>query len=183
MILIALLVASTAAPDVPAIGRIFNLRVGVDTIEMMERRLGKGEPFTGGHPHGGRSWIDPRTGWTISAAGFEYSPDRGRIIDSGVSLESDSYFGGPDAKKADYGVYSRFKPGMSRAQVKKALAGLHGEWVGDAFCQAGNADVRHATNPYVDHLQTWLATFEYGDDGNPGPYSAKGLHKIMLAAK
>jgi hypothetical protein len=174
MLPLLLALAFHPSVDVPPIGHIFGLRVGVDTIEQLEHRLGPGFKYTGGHPRGGRAWRDPRTHWEISADGFEYQFGGGRLLES-MSLDWDAWEEKlPRAKKATYGVYAKIKPGMSRDQVHGALKGLQGTWSKDDFMQRGYADVHHATNSYVVHLRAWGATFSYGE---------QGLERVTFIAK
>ncbi len=68
---------------IPEFARIAGVRVSVDTMRKLERRLGKGLAVTGGHPHGARLWHPKGTGWLIHADGFDYPEDnfrRGAVI-------------------------------------------------------------------------------------------------------
>lgn len=69
-------------PNVPSIARIAGFTVGVSSIEAMERRLGPGYAYTGGHPQGAREWVSRQTGWVIDADGFNYLLDGRRVVET-----------------------------------------------------------------------------------------------------
>lgn len=154
-----------APPHVPPIGRIFGVRNHVDTIEMLERRIGPGKPFTGGHPLGGRSWQDPTQGWLISTDGFEYAPTgKGRYIE-GVQLSAmEGASKLPTIRRRKYGSLDSVRPGMSREQVKRALKSQVGFWKGNAFFQRGQARITHGSNPEVENFHRWIADFSFTND-------------------
>lgn len=95
----ALIVAALARAQVPAavgsanaipeMARIMGIRVGFDTMERLERILGPGLPYTGGHPRGARQWRSKQTGWYINADGFDYN-GVGRVADQ-VSISRQGF--------------------------------------------------------------------------------------------
>jgi hypothetical protein len=155
---------AAAVVIVPQIGRVFGLRIGLDTMEQLERRLGPGKAITGGHPHGARLWISSDRLWVICADGFDYGHG-GRLVQDFRLDRNDGSIKAPIARSADLGVLARIRPNMSRTEVREAIARLKGRRVGDAFSQTGKADVKHATNPHVDHLREWRASFGFESRG------------------
>ena len=69
------------ANSIPAIAAIAGIQVGYTTMAELEARLGRGKPFTGGHPNGAREWRVRGTSWVICADAFDYSA-RGIVVDS-----------------------------------------------------------------------------------------------------
>jgi hypothetical protein len=74
-------------PRLPPIARIAGVWVGHSTVEELERRLGPGTAYTGGHPQGAREWRSRQTGWYVNADGFNYGR-HGRVLDE-VSVSTD----------------------------------------------------------------------------------------------
>lgn len=72
--------ARNDATRIPPVATILGIRVGFDTVEKLERRLGRGTKIVGGHPHGGRIWTSRKSGNSILVDGFYYN-DQGRVID------------------------------------------------------------------------------------------------------
>src|ERR1051326_2196822 len=66
-------------PEVPAFARVLGLRVGMDTLDRLERRLGKGRTVTGGHSNSGRSWKF-RNGLPLFADGFDLPRNGANVI-------------------------------------------------------------------------------------------------------
>jgi hypothetical protein len=70
------------AVNVPKIAKLGEIRVGLDTVEALERSAGPGLAFTGGHPEGNCLWQSKQTGWYLRVDGFYYNQQDQRIIDS-----------------------------------------------------------------------------------------------------
>ena len=126
-----------SAPSVPRIAQILGARVGLDTVESLEKRLGEGAPCMGGHPHGGRAWYIKSYRCWVYADGFEYDGKGGRIVDSiGLcSSKEDMYdfdYERPKpripqisvASSKSIGWLGAIVPGMTKRQVLKLTAGL-----------------------------------------------------------
>jgi hypothetical protein len=119
---------------IPPIARLAGFCVGVDTIEAMERRLGRGEALPGGHPNGARSWWLRGGLWHIWCDGFDYHDDgSGRVVDS-LSLDEQSFSGPGAAPKSERRPLARASrkplgwmgvviPGMTVQQVLQAIKG------------------------------------------------------------
>src|SRR4051794_29170076 len=56
--------------SVPAFADFAGVRVGLDTMQRLEKQLGPGKPVKGGHPLGGREWRTSRPRAIIYADGF-----------------------------------------------------------------------------------------------------------------
>ena len=125
----------TADPptSVPTLARLAGFRVGVDTIEAMEQRLGHGQVLMGGHPNGARSWWLWGGRWHLWGDGFDYHDRGGRVID-GLSLDEQSLHGPGAAPRSERRPPARVPrrslgwmgvvfPGMTRQQVLWAVAG------------------------------------------------------------
>ncbi|MGV3618107.1 MAG: hypothetical protein ACO1SV_22505 [Fimbriimonas sp.] len=152
-----------APPSVPPIGRVFGVRNNVDTVEMLERRIGRGFASVGGHPRSARSWQDPKQGWIIWTDGFEHAQN-GRYIEGIQLLALDEKSPLPIARHPSYGLLAQIRPGMDRQGVKKALRGQGGAWRGNVFSQTGRARITHLTNDEVENFTRWVAEFRFDRD-------------------
>jgi hypothetical protein len=123
--------------SVPIISQILGVRVGVDTVEMIERIIGPGAPCMGGHPHGGRAWYLKTHHVWVYADGFDYNKKGERVIDDiqlGLRKEDMRYdFNQEEPKPRISMVASENKsvgwlgsilPGMSRQTVVRLTQGL-----------------------------------------------------------
>jgi hypothetical protein len=110
--------------EVPAFARLVGVRVGTDTTEKLERQIGRGLPIAGGHPHGGRMWLVPGTHTVISADGFYYNEDGGRVLGMlSVSVMRDPVAWPPArVKERELKFMGRVALGMDRRAVLTALA-------------------------------------------------------------
>lgn len=101
----------------------------------------------------------------IGTDGFEYSPGgRGRYLE-GIELRAlvkESKL--PVIRRQPYGALDSVRPGMSRAQVKKAMKAQIGSWRGDVFYQPGQARILHASNGEVENFHRWIADFSFAND-------------------
>ena len=122
-ILLTLPVFGAPRNSFPAWAELCGIRVGVDSMETLERKLGPGEPCIGGHARSGRAWRLPEAGCDVYADAFHYN-DRGeRVLDtlSMTRLQADS-----TAPMAALGwrltLFNRqVRLGMSKEQVSEAL--------------------------------------------------------------
>jgi hypothetical protein len=71
-----------AETEVPAIAQIAGIRIGADTVEAVERKLGHGRVVIGGHPNGGREWHCKPAEWSLYVDGFYYDAAGHRITDA-----------------------------------------------------------------------------------------------------
>jgi len=173
--------AKISSPTViPATARVGNVQVGVTTMEELERLFGKGRPFTGGHPRGGREWRSKQTGWYIYADGFNYKDDnlaKGRMLESFEISVHRQEAGGPDdddfkihrtsVKKRQLTILGGITPGMKRATVIALLAksGVQTTETNNVITwkEKGHAHIYDAINKYSDELTytTWKGTLTF----------------------
>ncbi len=154
---------------IPAIARIAGIRVGYDTIEEMEQRLGAGMAYTGGHPQGAREWRIWGTHWYVDADAFDYN-GRGTVLDYAIISESPVGLGSPPRfprcpttrrTRRKLGWLGVVSPGFSRAQVLHAIQGRlpvpkrqGDKWTWTA---RGFERLTSSQEPYV----TWKATLVF----------------------
>ena len=150
--------------SIPTIARIAGIRVGLDSIERMQRMHGTFMAITGGHSGGGRVWDLSKFGLELHADGFEYSR-RGRVVDE-VWLSS---YGGPHRVLTGRSVrrigwLRAVVPGQSMLQVRRLTARLPKPRIrGDVWTWRATGFARttsNATMPFLD----WTAklTFRSG---------------------
>ena len=82
LLLVSAHYAEAESANIPTIAKIADVRVGYDTMENLEHKLGPALVCTGGHAHGGREWRSRQTGWWVDADGFYYNDHGRRVIDS-----------------------------------------------------------------------------------------------------
>jgi len=109
--------ASALHRQVPRLAHIMGIRVGLDSLSVLERKLGKGKEITGGHPHGARLWRSKETGWIIYADSFDGPVDVLRVFGASQSPVSLTTIPRVNASRASLGFWSRVRLGMSRPQV------------------------------------------------------------------
>ncbi len=77
---------SEAGTSVPDLAQICGVRIGYDTMDALEHRVGRGLPEMGGHSHSGREWLSHGADCDISADAFWYYDEQGHadgaVIDS-----------------------------------------------------------------------------------------------------
>jgi hypothetical protein len=118
---------------VPKIAQIAGVRVGYDTRGEMERRLGKGMVYTGGHAGGAREWVLRGTHWYIDADAFDYY--RFRVGGDTVVLYDVSI-----GKKArSVGAAMRFPPVRVTVGASRKLG-----WLGVVFPGMSKSEVLRA---------------------------------------
>ena len=114
---------------VPGFAHIAGVRVGVDTLRSLERKLGPGQIVTGGHPGGARQWRIRGKNWLVYACGFYYAgqpQDRSAYIDD-LRISADlARYEASHSPKADLSdrklsLLGRIHLGMPRAEVLTAL--------------------------------------------------------------
>ena len=161
--------------QVPPIGRLFGLRINVDTEGDLEKRIGRGLPSMGGHSGAARAWWDPQRCWVVRVDGFELSPSTRKpeeFLES-VSVRALS----PGERQPDlpqiragmkYGALDSLRPGMSREAAQRSLARWAGRWEKDDFVQTGRATIRHRTNDDVQRFTRWKVALSFGDQGLAG---------------
>ncbi|MBS1726663.1 MAG: hypothetical protein JST51_08070 [Armatimonadetes bacterium] len=164
MVVLAMLLVGHQKVDVPPIGHVAGFFVGVTTKEQFERSHGKGLAFTGGHPHGGRTWYDPGLHIRISIDPFNYS-DNGAVVD-GVGIEwvdekdLEPHVPRIHLKKSQLGILAKLRRGMLTQEVEKAL---HLKFVGGKATQKGLVKYRQRlVNWDKDRYTTW--TISIGAD-------------------
>jgi hypothetical protein len=92
---------------IPKFATFAGIRVGLDTIQTLEKKFGRGLPDLGGHPRGGRDWRVPGKNEFIYADGFN-SFDKngityagGRQVDTFWIRKRDDVSGLPNARISD----------------------------------------------------------------------------------
>jgi hypothetical protein len=176
-LLLALLWTAFAAPavadpktSIPAFADFAGVRVGLDTIQRLEKRLGPGRPTTGGHPHGAREWRISRPRAILYADGFNSFDRAGvsyrgeRQIDSLSIIRRHERSALPlanvDADRVKF--MGRVGLGTSRRHVLKSLAALlpPPESVGDDLIWKSKGFVRVST---VNNYRTtaWEARLHF----------------------
>lgn len=107
----------------PLIAHIAGITVGEDSEEMLARRFGNGNRWTGEHPNGAQSWNFKHFKLYLGVDGFEYN-NRGQIIDS-VDLSSDDQPTNPGKsthlRRANLLFAGKVAIGMSKSQVLRLL--------------------------------------------------------------
>lgn len=164
---------------IPATARVGHVQVGVTTIEELEHLFGKGRPFTGGHPRGGREWRSEPTGWYIYADGFEYKDgnmQQGRMLESFEISVHRQAVGGPDdddfkihrtsVKKGQLTILGGITPRMERATVIALLAksGLQTTATDNVITwkEKGHAHIYDATQNHGELTYTaWSGTLTF----------------------
>jgi len=73
---------TTGKDNVPVIAQVLGVRVGKDTMERLDKILGRGATCMGGHPRGGRAWFIKSQNVYVYADGFDYSRHGDCIIDT-----------------------------------------------------------------------------------------------------
>jgi hypothetical protein len=73
---------------IPKFATIGGIRVGLDTMQYLEKRLGPGSPQLGGHPLGARIWRVPGTNDTIFADGFNSFDSHGISYAGGRQIDN-----------------------------------------------------------------------------------------------
>ncbi|MEN6371107.1 MAG: hypothetical protein ABFD64_03755 [Armatimonadota bacterium] len=67
---------------IPKIANLAGIKVGFNSIDDTEKKLGHGKVITGGHPQGARVWQFEKKGWILYIDGFNYrSGSDGAVID------------------------------------------------------------------------------------------------------
>lgn len=112
---------------VPQMARLIGVRVGYDTLEKLEARLGHGLAVTGGHPMGAREWRSRQTGWIIHADAFDTS-DKGMVLDELIIRFPDvsdrvASLPSVNLSRRRLGLFGVVFPGMTRAEVLHAIRG------------------------------------------------------------
>lgn len=132
---------------VPPIGRIFGIRIGIDTLYDLERRVGKGNAmYPMNDPRVGRTWMLELPGnvqnWVVRAEGTEEAP-QGHWPKTLVDVVGFSGVDGGPAliqrmpRSVDLGVFGRLSPGLCPSEVRNVLDPLKGYWEGNTFVQEG----------------------------------------------
>jgi hypothetical protein len=165
-----------ATENVPPIAAIAGIRLGADTIGLLEQKIGKGHVTMGGHSRGGREWRFNRTGWYLYADGFYYNDAGGRVIDT-VSIEldnSEDWLPNANLSARQLSFMGVVFPGMKRDQVLSLLRNRlpKPEIFDHALIWTGNGDVHfNRTNHY--EVKSWKATLSF----------QRGiLHRIFIEA-
>lgn len=164
---LAAMLLQVGQPDVPVIGKMAGITVGLTSIQDFEKRHGKGLAIVGGHPRGARLWYDAKLGIEIFADGFYFS-DRGEVVDSlrvwwiEPSAE-DRRIPRIHIAKDEYGLLARVTKGMSKAQCQAAIGtsqpldDVHMLGLVKYPDKLGNKD--------DDRFQEWTADLLFGDHG------------------
>jgi hypothetical protein len=163
--------------NVPAFAAIAGIRVGLDTMELLEQKIGNGSVTMGGHSHGGREWQFKQSGWYLYADGFYYDDAGRRVIDT-ISIELDA-----PHKKIPYANLSRkrmlfmgvISPGMKRDEILRLLRGklAQPKIVDNSLLWMGKGAVSFNT---VNHYKVaaWKATLSF---------EGEILHRIFIEAE
>ncbi len=108
---------------IPKIASIAGIRVGLDTLETLEKRFGPALRVMGGHPRGARVWRSRQTKWFIYADGFGYNDQGERVIDQFTVYTDDSTAKIPRASvpRQQLMFMNAVALGMTRHQVRYAL--------------------------------------------------------------
>jgi hypothetical protein len=112
---------------IPPLGRLCGVRVGLDTREAVERRLGKGGETEGDHPRSGREWHLRGSKTFFGVDGLFYNNKDEQIIDSvGISSQSFANDGHPpllSLSRRKIGLLGVIFLGMTRQEVLRAVHG------------------------------------------------------------
>ena len=162
-ILVILVLAGLPCPakqpvkdDIPAIAQILGIRVGKDTMETLEKRLGPGAVCVGGHPSGGRAWFIKGLNVYVYADGFDYSDD-GRLIDNLVIAETKE-----DARICP--PYGQPMPPVPKVNPGKLPLGWLGRVLpGDYKAAVLNATTSLPSPKLQGHTLYWKAAGEFRD--------------------
>ena len=164
----------------PAIARAAGFTVGKTTTDGYERRHGKGRPYTGGHPQGGREWYDLTTHTDIRADGFYYWRGTHEVVDI-LTIEwtpyreVDSKVPKIRLRRSELGMLGKVRSGMKPAQIESAL---HLRLVAGKATLKGlikYARTLGNKNENSDRFTTWTATFEFDE--------RSGLREIRISAE
>jgi hypothetical protein len=144
-------------------------------MDEMERRLGEGMEYTGGHPHGAREWILRGTRWYVDADAFDWSSKqdasgKGRVVIYVVSigrkmLSVNAAVRSPPMRttqqtRRKLGWLGVIYPGVSKTYVLHAIrgrlplpkrAGNKWTWTSSGFVRVNHSQVYH----------TWTATLTF----------------------
>jgi hypothetical protein len=160
-----------ASTSIPAFAELCGVQVGYDTIQTMERQIGRGLPTIGGHPRGGRAWQVRGARCSIYADAFHWTDrphsDQGKVLDQ-LSLGVNSDAGElpvahlPRKQTRFMGVVAL---GMTKSEVLRLLRGklpppidANGELVWEATGFVRVSRLNHDTNT------KWRATLRFEGD-------------------
>lgn len=156
-------------PAIPKMADLAGLRVGYDTRQSLDRRLGPAHVSIGGHPRGVHEWRSRQTGWGLHTDAFYDNGSGGTVIDSLSVFVPQRDLAAvlpranlPARQMRFMGLVS---PGMDEAEVLRLLKGKlpPPQTAGDSLIWVAKGEHRfNSLNHYV--FKTWTAKlrFEHG---------------------